>query len=114
MSDMDRSHWISAAIKEIDDLTEHGTWEEVPIESVPDHLTVVPGTWVFRRKRNPDETFKKFKARYCLRGDLENSEAETYSPVVSYWVVRLFLALSLVLNWETLQLIFPTRSFKQS
>ena len=106
MQDADCHHWIDAAIKEIDELSEHGTWSEELIESVPDHLVVIPGTWVFRRKRNPDGTFKKFKARYCLRGDLENTDVETYSPVVSYWAVRLFLALSLILNWTTITIDF--------
>ena len=106
MQDADSHHWIDSAIKEIDELSEHGTWSEELIDSVPDHLVVVPGTWVFRRKRNPDGTFKKFKARYCLRGDLENTSVETYSPVVSYWAVRLFLSLSLILNWTTITIDF--------
>jgi hypothetical protein len=106
MQDADSFHWIDASILEVDELSEHGTWMEVPLESVPDHLTVVPGTWVYRRKRNPDGSFKKFKARYCLRGDLENTDVETYSPVVAYWVVRLFLALSLLLEWKTITIDF--------
>ena len=106
MQDVDCLHWIDSAVLEVNELTEHGTWIEVSIESVPEHLTVVPGTWVFRRKRNPDGTFKKFKARYCLCGDLENTNVETYSPVVSYWAVRLFLALTLTLNWYTITIDF--------
>ena len=104
MADKDKHHWISAASEEIKSLEEHSTWIEVPLSSATKR--VVPGTWVFRRKRNPDGTFKKYKARYCLRGDLEESDSETYSPVVAYWVVRLFLVLSLLLKWDTITIDF--------
>ncbi len=35
MQDADSHHWIDSAILEVDELTEHGTWIEVPITSVP-------------------------------------------------------------------------------
>jgi len=76
------------------------------VSDVPPGCKIIPGTWVFRIKRNPDGSFKKYKARYCLRGDLEDLDAETYSPVVSYWAVRLFLALSLILGWQTTTIDF--------
>ena len=71
-------------------------WVEVPMKKAT--TKVLPGTWVFNVRRAPDGTFKKFKARYCIRGDLQEGDIETYSPVVQFSSVRLFLAWSLMLG----------------
>ena len=68
----------------------------------------MPGTWVFRRKRTPDGEISKYKARYCVRGDLEEGEPETYAPVVSWSSVRPFLVLALTLNWYTSSIDFSS------
>ena len=104
MSSEHRSEWIKAAIKEIMALEKLNCWVEVPIESAT--TKVLPGTWVFKVKRAPDGTFKKFKARYCIRGDLQEGEFETYAPVVQFSSVRLFLAWSLLLRWYTCSIDF--------
>ena len=104
MSSEFRSEWIKAAIKEIEALENFGCWEEIPIEEAT--TKVLPGTWVFKVKRAPDGSFKKFKARYCIRGDLQEGEFETYAPVVQFSSVRLFLAWSLMLGWYTCSVDF--------
>ena len=104
MASEHRSEWIEAAIKEITALEAFGCWEEVPIDFAT--TKVLPGTWVFKVKRAPDGTFKKFKARYCIRGDLQEGEFETYAPVVQFSSVRLFLAWSLMLGWYTCSIDF--------
>jgi hypothetical protein len=48
----------------------------------------------------------KYKARYCVGGDLEEGEPETYAPVVLWSSVRLFLVLALTLNWHTSSINF--------
>jgi hypothetical protein len=46
-----------AATKEICKLEAQGTWVEIPLSNA---LTkVLPGTWVFRRKRSPNGEIKK-------------------------------------------------------
>ena len=52
MNDEDRRKWIDAASVEIKALEEKGTWEEVP--KTDTKTRILPGTWVFRRKRSPD------------------------------------------------------------
>ena len=101
MNDVDSDEWRKAALKEIQALEERGTWIEVDIKSVPSKETILPGTWVFRRKRTPDGTIKKFKGRYCVRGDLQVGDFETFAPVVAFSTVRLFLILSLKFKWCT-------------
>ena len=80
MSSEHRLEWIKAAVKEIEALEKFGCWIEVPLSSAT--TKVLPGTWVFKVKRAPDGSFKKFKARYCVRGDLQEGDFETFAPVV--------------------------------
>ena len=76
---------------------------------------ILPGTWVFRRKRTPSGKIKKYKGRYCVRGDLEdkNEEDDTFAPTVHWSTVRLFLVLSLFLGWVTVTVDF-SNAFVQS
>ena len=107
MSDVDNvDKWMEAAAKEIASLEKNGTWIEV--ETSTAKTRVLPGTWVFRRKRTPDGQISKYKARYCVRGDLEDGEPETFAPVVAWSSVRLFLILALTLNWMTCSIDFSS------
>lgn len=109
----DREKWIESATKEINELESHGVWEEVPLSSVPKDTKIVPCTWVFRIKRAPDGTVKKYKGRICLRGDLMESVGDVFAPVVAYPTIRCFLHLSLLLGWETCSIDF-SNAFCQS
>ena len=108
MSDkpIDVVKWAEAAAKEIASLEKNGTWIEVDASEAQSRI--LPGTWVFRRKRTPDGEISKFKARYCVRGDLEEGEPETFAPVVAWSSVRLFLILSLTLNLDTSSIDFSS------
>ena len=99
-----KQEWIKAARKEIESLEGLDCWTEIPISKATG--PIIPGTWVFRVKRAPDGTFKKFKARFCFRGDLQKGDFDTYAPVVQFSSVRLFLALSLLLDWRTISVDF--------
>ena len=65
-------------------------------KSVADH-NVLPGTWSFKCKRKPDWKVRKFKARYCVRGDIQKrlypKPLDLYYPVVQWATVRLMLIL---------------------
>ncbi|KAL7461645.1 hypothetical protein ACHAXS_003698 [Conticribra weissflogii] len=67
---------------------------------------VLPTTWAFICKRQPDGTVKKFKARLCVWGDLQKHGVhfwETWSPVVQWSTVRLILVISSILNLKSTQ-----------
>ncbi|KAI2508376.1 hypothetical protein MHU86_6050 [Fragilaria crotonensis] len=107
MADIEHvTKWMEAAAKEVASLEKNGTWKEVSILEAK--TKILPGTWVFRRKRSPDGEVTKYKARYCVRGDLEEGEPETYAPVVAWSSVRLFLVLSLTLGWQTCSIDFSS------
>ena len=108
----DPEGWSKAASKEVHDLEEKATWDEVDKSTA--ETPILPGTWVFRKKRSPDGTLRKLKARFCVRGDLQDKEGiETYAPVVSSSSMRFFLTLSLLLGWDTCSIDFQN-AFVQS
>ena len=98
--------WMEAARKEIASLEKNGTWLEVNASEAKSRI--LPGTWVFKQKRTPDGEISKYKARYCVRGDLEEGEPETFAPVMAWSSVSLFLVLSLTLNWDTCSIDFSS------
>jgi hypothetical protein len=105
MSDpVHRERWRDSMQSEITALESHGTWDEVDISDATSKI--LPGTWVLRLKRSPDGEIKKYKSRYCCRGDLEEGDFDTFAPVVSWTSVRLFLVLTMTLNWCTCSIDF--------
>jgi hypothetical protein len=104
MNHPDADGFWKAANDEIKTLTETmKVWDEVPRES---WMNVLPSTWAFRIKRFPDGMIRKFKARFCARGDRQIHGVDffdTYAPVVSWTTVRLMLMLSLELGLATKQ-----------
>ena len=99
--------WLKAASAEIESLEKNATWSVV--DKAEATSKILPGTWVFRRKRTPDGSISKYKARYCVRGDLEDDTGqEKFAPVVAWSTVRLFLTLSLTLKWETCTIDFSS------
>jgi hypothetical protein len=106
------AEWRKAACKEIEGLEGKDTWVEVDFNEAK--TKILPGTWIFVRKRTPDGTISKYKARYCLRGDLEEDDGENHtSPVVSWPSVRLFLVFSMWKAWYTCSIDF-TNAFVQA
>lgn len=104
MNDVDRDKWIESAQVEISALEAMGCWDEVPIEDA--QSKIIPGTFVFRRKRTPDGEIKKYKGRFCVRGDLQEDVEDTFAPVVSWSTTRTVLILSILWGWVTASVDF--------
>ena len=88
----------------------------VPLGPDNQRRPVLKGTWAFKLKRFPDGTPHKFKARYCVRGDLQREGIdffETYAPVVQWSTVRMLLTLVLANKWITKQVDY-TNAFAQA
>ena len=97
LSDPDIEEWKKSAHKEITQLESKDTWVEVPTSEATSKI--LPGTWVFHCKRAPTGIITKFKARYCVQGDLQEDALETYAPVVSWSTIRLVLVFTLTQSW---------------
>ncbi|KAL7564557.1 hypothetical protein ACA910_013958 [Epithemia clementina (nom. ined.)] len=111
MSSPDKHEWIKAANLEIAELVAKGTWTEVFQSEA--HSKILPGTWVFRRKRRPDGTIKKYKARSCVRGDLQEGDFETFAPVVAWSTICTVFVFAITMRWEMLTVDF-TNAFVQA
>eukprot|EP00956_Cyclotella_meneghiniana_P015936 scaffold24808_cov102-Cyclotella_meneghiniana.AAC.1 len=103
MSGPFKEEYWKAAIKEIETLESMDVWEVV---DRTDDTNVIDSIWAFKLKRFPDGMVKKFKARFCARGDqqLEGVDFfETYAPVVQWTTVRLMLILEILLQLKSKQ-----------
>jgi hypothetical protein len=104
--------WIEAATKEIKALEDKATWVEVPVSDAASRI--LPGTWVFKRKRYPDGSIAKLKGRYCVRGDMQQPTGEdVHAPVCAWSSVRIIFILALKLGWYTCTIDFAN-AFVQS
>lgn len=103
MSGPFKEEYWKAALKEIETLESMDVWEVV---DRTDDMNVINSIWAFKLKRFPDGMVKKFKARFCARGDqqLEGVDFfETYAPVVQWTTVRLMLILEILLQLKSKQ-----------
>ncbi len=83
--------------------TDFKCWDLVPRRP---GMNVLPSTWAFKIKRYPDGSVKKFKARFCARGDrqLEGVDYfETWAPVVQWSTIRVVLIIALKLGYCSAQ-----------
>ena len=92
-----------AAITELETLEGMDAWE---IVDQTEDTNIIDSTWAFKLKRYPDGLIKKFKARFCARGDQQIEGVdffETYAPVVQWTTVRLILILEILLDLKSKQ-----------
>jgi transposase InsO family protein len=100
--------WRAATDSEYESLMKTGTWELVPL---PEGKNVVGSKWVFKVKRNADNSISRFKARLVAQGFSQEAGTdfdEVFAPVVRYSTIRLLLALAAVYNLEVDQLDVKT------
>ena len=64
----DRDQFVEAMQKEIDDHTKRKHWEIILRSEMPKDTKTIMAIWSFKRKRFPDGTLNKHKARLCAYG----------------------------------------------
>ncbi len=85
-----KDEYIKAMETEVGELEEHNTWTVVPLSSIPEGANILPSTWAFKHKRYPNGESRKFKARFCARGDRQIEGVdyfEKYAPVAQWSTV---------------------------
>jgi hypothetical protein len=105
--------YIAAMKIEIKGLLNQKTWKTRPRSKA---IKVIKSTWVFKFKRLPDGTPSKFKARFCVRVDLQTEGVyyfEMYVPVVKWSTVHMLLTLTLGEGWAMRQVDY-TNAFAQA
>ena len=109
MASDQREEFEKAMEKEIADLSRRGTFTLIKRSDLPSGANLLPGTWAFKVKRFPDGRIRKYKARFCVRGDRQVEGIDydkTYAPVVQWSTVRLLMTLSVALGLKTKQVDF--------
>lgn len=98
--------WHEAMHIELETLERIEAWSLFLRANVPSNKKVLPMKWVFKLKVYPDGLAKKFKARYCIRGNRQVEGVncdETWAPVVQWTTVRAMIILALTQNMATAQ-----------
>jgi hypothetical protein len=92
-----------AARLEFNSLQTRGTFQ--PIQADQIHQQPLPLTWVFKYKLNKHGFLAKFKARLCVRGDLQPiSQKETYAATLAGKSFRTLVAIAAKFDLEARQL----------
>jgi hypothetical protein len=80
------------------------TWSPILKESIK-NKQILPLKWVFTYKIDSNGFLSKFKARICVRGDLQIiNKQETRATTLAARTLRTLLALIAAFDLETLQL----------
>lgn len=88
----DSTKWVKAISEELQAHKRNNTWTLVQKN---DNMRLIDTKWVFKIVRGKTGDTKRYKARLCARGFLQQygiDYNETFSPVVRYDSLRMFLA----------------------
>lgn len=99
LSSKDAQLYLEAMVKEVDALTNHGTYKLVPL---PFGRKVIKCKWVYKVKLDGDGNFDRLKARLVALGFTQRKGVdyfETFSPVARQNSLKIFYA---VAAWEGL------------
>ncbi|RKF72339.1 Retrovirus-related Pol polyprotein from transposon RE2 [Golovinomyces cichoracearum] len=91
------------AEREYESLYQKGTWTHVPEKDLPDEVDLIPLIWIFSHKFDSDGLLLKFKAKICVRGDLQSSEEETYAATLACQIFRAMMAITVTHDLELRQ-----------
>lgn len=110
MKAQDQEQFREAMLLEIQSHTENDHWEVIPKSLVPVGKRILAAVWAFRRKRRiATQQVYKWKARINIHGGQQEFGVnfwETYSPVVGWPTIRLFLVMMLLNSWASKQVDF--------
>lgn len=92
--------WIDACVDELSSIEKNNTWilVDLPVGVKPIGLK-----WVFKIKRNYDESVNKYKARLVAKGYVQKHGIdydEVFAPVVRIETIRFIIALAASSCWE--------------
>jgi hypothetical protein len=97
MKEKDFNDFVLAMVHEVDDHEKPGHWTIIQHCDKPANSKTIMSIWSFKRKRYPDGTLNKHKARLCAHGRMQTwgqNYWETYAPVMNWANVCLILAIA--------------------
>ena len=106
----DKEQFIKAMKKDILDHETRNHWELVPQLQVPNGTVILPAVWSMKRKhRILTNNVYKWKTRLNVHGSKQIKNVhywETFSPVVRWPLIKLFLILTAINRWKMRQVDF--------
>ena len=105
----DKSEFIKAMMIETHDHENRNHWELYERSKIPKGKRTILSVWSFKRKRYPDGRIKKYKARLCAHGGMQQWGVdywETYAPEVNWLSVRTLLILSVIHGYHSRSIDF--------
>ena len=115
LKQLDLPDFLKAMLVEVADHTSRGHWIIRRRDTIGD-AKPIRTVWSFKRKRAPDGTLLKHKARLCVNGATQVYGVNywnTYAPVVSWLAVRLMFILCVIEGWYSESIDF-TLAFPQA
>ena len=100
----DRTEFIKGIKVEIENHEQRYHWHLFDRSKIPKGQKFILAIWSFKRKRLPDGTIIKYKARICAHGGMQQWGVdfwETYAPVVNWLSVRTLLVLSILHGYHS-------------
>jgi hypothetical protein len=100
--------WQKATDEEYESLMSNDTWE---IVQLPPGAKVLGSKWVFKLKRGPTGAIERFKARFVVKGYLQEQGLdfdEVFAPTGRHASFRMLMALAAAGNWELAQIDIKT------
>ena len=70
MKEDDYREFIKSMVKEVNDHESRNHWTLVKRNEMPPGTKTIVNIWSFKRKRFPDGTLNKHKARLCAHGGM--------------------------------------------
>ncbi len=116
MKQPDREDFLRAMEKELDDHHNNKHWKLILRSEIKDGIKPIKAIWSFKRKRRPDGSLLKHKARLCAHGGMQVYGVnfwDTYAPVVNWISIRMMLTLAIIRDLYTTSIDF-TLAFPQA
>jgi hypothetical protein len=98
---VDAHKFVEAQQPEIDGLMDINTFEFIPKTNLPPRTRYLDLIWTYRRKRRPDGSLKKYKARLCVNGSRKIQGidyTESFAPVVQWSTICMVNTLAAMYN----------------
>jgi len=96
--------FIAAMQRELSDVKRKDTYRTIAWKDFnAQDNEVLPIIWVFKYKPDDEGYLRKYKARVCVRGDLQATAEDTYAATLAARVFRALMAIAAYFNLEIRQ-----------
>ena len=92
----DKDLWDESMTEELNSLIERGTFDTVPLSSLPPNVKPIPCKWIYKVKPGADGKVLRRKSHVVAQGfcmQYGRHYTHIYSPVAFAVTIRLFLAI---------------------